>query len=341
MKSIWLVKGAQILVDRCAGVKAGEKVAIVTDSATAMIAEAIAAVCHDRGADAVVLVMKPRRHDEEELPPVVAAAMASADVVFTPTLMGTAHTDATRAALAAGARVLCLDAFTDELMTSGGIFADFAAIQPLCHRVRDAFTAAREARVTSPGGTDIWLNLEGRDGNSHDGVCTEPGVFTAVPNIEVNISPVDGQGDGSIVIDGSVPHFGIGVVIEPIRLEVEEGYVTRVEGGREAEILARAWREAGDRNARLIAQLAVGLNPLIRQLTGTMLNDHGAWGTGHFGIGTSLTLGGVTRAPTHLDGIFWHPTIELDGEKIVEEGEVLLPEAKKWAGPGRFTGAFA
>lgn len=47
-------------------------------------ADAIASVCHQRDTDAVVMVMKPRKQDEEDLPEVIAEAMKAADVVFTP-----------------------------------------------------------------------------------------------------------------------------------------------------------------------------------------------------------------------------------------------------------------
>jgi leucyl aminopeptidase (aminopeptidase T) len=324
MKAMWLSRGARILVDRCARVRPQERVLIVTDSLLVHIAEALAAACHDRGTDAVVAVMSPRRFDEEELPPSIAAAMAAADVVLTPTRMGTAHTEATRLALAAGARVLCMDQFDDDLMTSGGIEADFEAQQPVSCRVMEAFTAADTAHVSSAGGTDIRLSLRGRRGNSHDCVLDRPGKFTAVPNIEANVSPVDGQGDGVIVFDGSLPHFGVGILREPIRLEVERGRVVKVEGGREARILQEEWEAANDPNVYNVAQLAVGLNPMIRRVTGVMLNDHGVYGSVHFGIGTSTNLGGTTKAATHLDGIMLHASITLDGRPILRDGDLLL-----------------
>jgi len=254
LRGMWLSEGARVLVDECARVKETEKVLIVTDSVTSGVAEALATTCHDRGADAVVITMSPRRHDEEPLPPVVASAMVEADVVMTPTLMGTAHTDATRAALASGTRILCLDQFNEELLASPSIVdVDYREEQPTCLKVADAFSGARSVRVTSRGGTDVTLNLDGREGNSHDGLCDAPGKFTCVPNIEANVSPVDGEGEGTIVIDGSIPHFGIGVLSEPIRLQVEKGYVTEVTGGRQAEMLKDVWESAKDPNVYLVA----------------------------------------------------------------------------------------
>ena len=44
-----------------------------------------------------------------------------------------------------------------------------------------------------------------------------------------------------------------------------------------------------------------------------MLEDEGVIGSAHIGIGTSITLGGVIKAPTHYDLIMWNPTIVVDG----------------------------
>jgi leucyl aminopeptidase (aminopeptidase T) len=53
-----------------------------------------------------------------------------------------------------------------------------------------------------------------------------------------------------------------------------------------------------------------------------MLDDEGVLGTCHIGIGTSLTLGGNIKAPIHYDLVIWNPTIELDGEIVIEKGEL-------------------
>lgn len=41
------------------------------------------------------------------------------------------------------------------------------------------------------------------------------------------------------MVDGSIPHPLLGVIKEPIKLTVENSLVTKVEGGKEAEILKK------------------------------------------------------------------------------------------------------
>ena len=44
-------------------------------------------------------------------------------------------------------------------------------------------------------------------------------------------------------------------------MEVRDGFITRIEGGRQAEVLRRDLESHGDRNSFNIAELGVGLNP--------------------------------------------------------------------------------
>ena len=73
-----------------------------------------------------------------------------------------------------------------------------------------------------------------------------------------------------------------------------------------------------------IAQFAVGLNPMCKELSGVMLNDEGVLGTIHIGIGTSSNLGGSTKAATHFDVIIRNPTVVFDEKIIIKNGELKI-----------------
>ena len=94
---------------------------------------------------------------------------------------------------------------------------------------------------------------------------------------------------------------------------------------RQAAILRGIWERTEDPSVYHIAQLAVGLNPHCTAFTGVFLNDHGAYGTVHIGIGTSAALGGATQSAMHCDGMMYAPTLLLDGRPIVENGKVVEP----------------
>jgi leucyl aminopeptidase (aminopeptidase T) len=72
-----------------------------------------------------------------------------------------------------------------------------------------------------------------------------------------------------------------------------------------------------------VAELGVGLNPKCI-MQGIMLEDEGVYGSVHIGIGTNITLGGHVKAAIHYDLLMWGATIELDGNVILEKGQVRL-----------------
>ncbi|MFR1638534.1 MAG: hypothetical protein ACLSVD_04755 [Eggerthellaceae bacterium] len=47
------------------------------------------------------------------------------------------------------------------------------------------------------------------------------------------------------------------------------------------------------------------------------------YGTVHIAFGTNASFGSVTKADCHLDGIILNPTLYLDDECIIREGEFV------------------
>lgn len=313
---------ANKLVGMCANVQAGESVVVVTDPEKQDIASAVAAAAAAAGADVTIATMTTRQQDGAEPPAPVAAAMAAADVIFTPVAVSITHTNAIRDACAAGSRAVAMTGFTPSMMRGGGIEADFVALKPTCERVASYFERGSTVRVTTPAGTDVTLDIGGRTGIAKTCIV-EPGEFSPVPDIEATVSPVEGSAQGIIVADASIPYLGIGVLKEPIRFLVKDGMIVQVEGGEMASRLRDSWAGMNDPNVYNVAELGIGLNPACR-LTGEMLEDEGCWGTVHFGTGTSTTLGGNVKASCHYDLLMHKTTIVVDGETILKDGELQV-----------------
>ncbi len=55
-----------------------------------------------------------------------------------------------------------------------------------------------------------------------------------------------------------------------------------------------------------------------------MLEDEGVLSTAHIGIGTSITLGGQTKAAVHYDLLIWHPHIEVDGNLLLDGKSIFV-----------------
>jgi 2,5-dihydroxypyridine 5,6-dioxygenase len=322
MENMLTLTGAKTLIDTCAAVKDRENVLIVTDHNMTCIARPLAAMAYVRGAEVTVATMLPRSGHGQEPPPPIAAAMKNAEVIFTPVSYSITHTRSVKDACQAGARIIVMTSFTEGMLIRGGLEADFNETKILCQKIANAFRHSNKALLTSPGGTHLSLHKEGRPGNALFCIV-EPGQMSPVPNVEANFSPIEGSAEGIIVADASIPYIGIGVLTEPVTAEVKAGMITRIDGGRQAGMLADDLKRWNDPMVYNVAELGVGLNPKCT-MCGIMLEDEGVFGTVHIGIGTNITLGGQVKASIHYDLIMWNGTIELDGRTIMREGRVLI-----------------
>ncbi len=322
MKELLMLKGAKTLVDVCTKVKPREKVLIVTDHRKFAIAKILATVSIDRGAETIITLMQPREKAGQEPPDPVAEAMKRADVVFVPVSTSITHTHAVKNAAAAGARIIVMTDFTEEMMIHGGLEADFEALKPVCRKVAERFGQGNRVKVTTPAGTHLEMEISGRRGNALYCIV-ERGEFSTVPTVEAHVSPIEGTANGNLVVNASIPYLGIGVLKEPVRVDVKDGFITRIEGGSQADILRRDLESHGDRNVFNIAEIGVGLNPKCR-LCGIMLEDEGVVSTCHIGIGTNITLGGNVKTAVHYDLLMWDPKIEVDGEIVLNGPKVFV-----------------
>jgi leucyl aminopeptidase (aminopeptidase T) len=324
MKEALLMRGARRIVEYNAQVKSGEKVLIITDfSEQIPHAQALAGAVWEVGAEPIISVIVPRKVHGREPPEPVAESMKKADVILLPISVSITHTSATKAALAEGARVIVLTDITDGLMSEGGIEADFEEIKPLCEKVAKLLTDTNLVRLTSPRGTNLTMNLDGRKGNAHTGLAREPGTASTVPDIEANISPIEGSGEGVFVADASIPYYQIGVLREPVVFTIKEGKVVKIEGEDQARTISNMMEAQKNPNVYNLAQLAFGLNPECT-MSGLTLDDEGVYGTAHIGIGTSIVLGGEVMASMHSDAVMWEPTLEADGKVVLKDGEWLI-----------------
>ncbi len=315
-----LMAGARRVVRVSAGVRQGEHVIIITDvERPPDVAAALSAAVIEVGGLPLIVTMPPLRSGDEPMPPAVAA-LAAADVILAPTSGAIYHTAAIRDAALAGARFVGLTGFSPDVLLSGGVFADFPSLAGDAYRLTDLLTQANTARVTSPGGTDLTVSLLGRAAIPITGMVRERGERTACPDVEAFIAPLETSANGVIVVDASASIAG--VLEEPIRLTIKEGRAVEITGGEGVDSIRAALEAAGTPNAYILAELAFGLNPdgIIR---GVIVEDEGVAGTGHVALGSNSFFGGTSVAPIHLDFVYHSPTLWLDGQIVIKDGEFL------------------
>jgi leucyl aminopeptidase (aminopeptidase T) len=262
--------------------------------------------------------MLPRTRHGEEPPEPVAAIMKTADVVIAPTAFSISHTQARKDASLAGARIATMPMITEEMMSRGGMTADFRQIRRHADRLVRQVGNPRTVRVTTPDGTDIRFSVEGRKWVADTGLLHNKGDFGNLPGGELFLPPVEGTAEGVIVVTGALA--GIGILKKPVRVAVRNGLGKEISGGPQAKAFEKMLTKAASRldhpdNAYNLAEFGIGLNPKAK-LIGNPLEDEKVIGTIHFALGDNSTFGGNTKAGIHVDGIILRPTIEVDGKVL-------------------------
>ena len=318
MMSPELLSASAIAIRDCMGATPGERMLIVTDEPLRSIAYALREAARQLGHDPIVVEMFPRRTNGEEPPALVAEMMTRADVVLCPTSKSLTHTDARRAATAAGARVGTLPGVTEDIMVRC-MNADYQRIAERTHELCAMLERTSSVRVTAPAGTDIRLPIAGRKAHASSGLFRQRGEWGNLPTGEAYLAPLEGQSSGVVVVDGSMA--GVGVTQQPIRIVVENGYATEITGGPEAQTLI-ALLEPHGRDARNVAEFGIGTNDRAR-LTGVILEDDKVMGTIHIAFGDNKSMGGTVGVPSHLDGLVKQPTVWFDDRKVMEDGRFV------------------
>lgn len=314
-----LQKSARIAVKDCMGLSSGETLLVVTDAPLRDIGYAFWEAGVELGAESMLLEMVPRDGHGQEPPGPVAEMMKRVDAVLCPTSKSLTHTKARREACEAGARIGTLPGITVEVM-SRTLSADYHAIAERTEKVCQAIAGHKRAHLTAPNGTDITMSIEGRRCIPSTGLILKPGDFGNLPSGEAYLAPLEGTANGVFVVDGSFA--GIGVVQQPLKLEVVDGFVTDISGGAEAEHLKRLLEPHG-RDAYNIAELGVGTNDAA-QISGILLEDEKVAGTVHIAVGSNASMGGTVTVPVHLDGVIKNPTLIIDNQKIMQDGKLLI-----------------
>jgi aminopeptidase len=290
----------------------------VSDEPLRSIGYALRQAAKDLGHDVMLVEILPRATNGAEPPPLVAQLMTHADVVLCPTSKSLTHTDARRAASAAGARVGTLPGVTEDIMVRC-MNADYERIAERTHRLCARMADTKLIRVRAPAGTDVSLPVDGRQPHASTGLFRERGQWGNLPTGEAYLAPLEGQSNGVIVVDGSMA--GVGVITQPIRVLVEDGYAMDISGGREAEQLV-ALLEPHGRDGRNVAEFGIGTNDRAR-LSGVILEDEKVMGTIHIAFGDNKSMGGTVRVASHLDGLVKQPSVWFDDHKIMDAGRLL------------------
>lgn len=307
----------QRLLEENLGATPNETLVVVTDGPKRDIGRALFEAGRALELEAGLLEMRPRERSGVEPPEYVVSAMETADIVVCPTSTSLTHTRARERACESGARVATMPGITPEMFDGGAITADYTEVKRLTAAITERLSNASHARIESHG-ERLTLGLDGRDGIPSDGVCRKAGSSGNLPSGEGYIAPVEGTANGTLVVDGGI--VGVGVVDEPLVIEISNGRIVSVSGES-----AEAFRDAvaDDDCARRVCELGIGTNPAA-EIIGIVLEDEKVYGTCHVAFGDNAGFGGTIECDSHVDGIVREPDVYLDDELVVSGGDLRV-----------------
>jgi 2,5-dihydroxypyridine 5,6-dioxygenase len=198
---------------------------------------------------------------------------------------------------------------------------------------------AKELRVTSPTGTDIRYALSHYPVMTEYGYTDEPGRWDHLPSGFLFTHGNDGEVNGTVVLApgdtlAAFHHY----VQSPVRIVVRDGYVADIEGdGMDAALISSYLESFNDPRGYAISHIGWGLNEranwyhmaTTRALhTERAMNSLSFYGNVLFSTGPNTELGGTNDTPCHLDIPLRGCSLFLDGQPIVDRGNIVPAEMR-------------
>lgn len=264
----------------------------------------------------------------------LSAAFQSADLIIGQIPL---YTDAHNAALARGTRTLMLHEVVGNLRR---MFPDDVVIKRTYEGAR-RMAAAKEIRVTDSAGSNFTLRKDGRKGHAQVGVSDRPGRWDHWPSGLVACGPLEDSGQGLYVVQPGDVILGLRSVCQnEIRLTLDKGRITRIEGGSDARMLRehlQRYADVRDPNGHLSDPFRIahaGWGTEHRAQWHTMgMDSESMYGTVMVSIGRNMFdsrdefsgLGGKNYTPVHVDICCRDKKLFLDGQLIVDTNRIVVP----------------
>jgi 2,5-dihydroxypyridine 5,6-dioxygenase len=311
----------------------GESVLLFTDPAFPHPEYVPAAFAASRalGADAYILTASAEDPFAGE---VCRQAWRSADLVVgmstVPRGIGSwMYTSICDEALAAGARVLMVQEPVHALRR----MAPEPAVVARTRAGAERMERASEVRVTSVAGSDFVMRKDGRPAHAQWGLADRPGRWDHWPSGLVACAPLEDSAEGIYVVaPGDILLGQRRVASTEIRIALAGGRIAAIEGGTDADLLQERLAGAGDEGAFRLSHAGWGTDHRAdwRYLG---MDSESLMGSVMVSLGRNVFeaparfsgLSGANTSEAHYDICCRHASVWLDGEPIVDDGQLLVP----------------
>ena len=361
-KSDALMDAARSALQIALNLKPGERLLIMSnpDGNLPEIAKAVYNAALNIGADPVLLFQPARSRLDLSDPSTIGAIATEPDVLFTITLesLGNDPNGLRKPYQLGNLTFNHIFYYLIAIGKARGAWCPSADIETFCRavpinypdmwvrakRLKNIIDSAKAVHLTTPAGTDLWIDLNGREGMLDDGDYRYPGSGGNLPAGEVFAIPTN-KSHGIAVIDGSAAVVGGTIKVKtPFSVIIEDGKFKSVSGAEEAQIFQKTidqmktiteiqieegiispdQAETYRRNCRNLAEFGIGLNPSAR-LIGNMTEDEKVFNTCHIAFGDDCY--GLAPAVDHFDVVMLRPQYEFHMENgSVQKIDPLNPD---------------
>jgi 2,5-dihydroxypyridine 5,6-dioxygenase len=259
--------------------------------------------------------------------PVAVTAMKRADMVID--LMHLLFTPAQREIIDSGTRMLLAYEPPEILARLVPTLDDRRRVLA----AREAYSRGSTIHVTSDAGTDLRAKIGDSRITAEYGFVDEPGRWDHWPSGFVARVPNDRTAEGVVVISpGDIIIPFKSYVHTPIRLTIERGFITRIEGGADADFMKSYLDEYEEPNAYAVSHLGWGLQPRARWTSLGLYDKQPTIGMearayyGNFLFATGP--GPNVKAHCHLDIPMRHCSFFIDEQPMTLKGDVM-PEDQR------------
>lgn len=314
-----LEKAARKAVLMCLKLKSNETAIIFIDEFTRELGQLLFKTALRRNSETILIETKAACKDNEGLPSSLRTFLNQTDAIILATSNSISQTRSIKSAIQNGARVICLSKLSLDTIERC-VNTDFKFIQEKSNKLADLFSIGKKATLRAPGGTHIEIPISRRKGTAHTGIADEPGVLSRLPAGRASVMTEKGKAEGIVVVDGSLGSYGL--LKKPVRFDVREGYLKKIYGGNEAEILRKIIKPFG-KQARHLTEFGIGTNPSA-EIKGVSNEDNTVLGTVYFTSGEPNMAKKGRSKNCQFDAILLNATLDIDGHEILKSGKILV-----------------
>lgn len=319
--------GADIIIRDWVRLRARERLLIVSSQKYATEVEAMQSAANAIGGTADVLMLDDLHEQVGQYFDNREDAFDPYDAVIGATEYSLITTRAVKRVIARRNRFLSLPLSTNNgqsLLSYDFLNMSLPKSRIMASIIMNCYVNASRIHVTTALGTNLDFCIEGRTPGFFNGCCHD-GKGLASASVEVYVAPVEGQTNGTLILDGSMGY--IGVVSSPVRVEIRRGRIVEIEDNESGRRLKAFLSRFHDpENMVVAAEFGIGLNTHSHCDGNCYIEDESTYGTFHIGFGRNIALGGVQDASGHYDLVTHNPSIYVDNRMIMDHGQLTVLE---------------